>query len=163
MAERVGQHVQAFLSWGSSAVQARRIACRERLDHEAAGRGMTMTTNVQGSAKPSAAGEKEEAPTMAPIDAPSQAVDSKPGSKPNPNQALKSLSMPDLQAKLESSPDGLTQAEAEKRLTEYGPNQIEEKKTNEILIFLSYFWGPIPWMIEAAVILSAIDRHWPDF
>ena len=31
------------------------------------------------------------------------------------------------------------------------------------LKFLTYFWGPIPWMIEAAVILSAIARHWPDF
>ena len=29
--------------------------------------------------------------------------------------------------------------------------------------FLTYFWGPIPWMIEAAVLLSAIARHWPDF
>ena len=44
-----------------------------------------------------------------------------------------------------------------------GPNEIAEKKTNEILKFLSYFWGPIPWMIEAAVILSAAARHWPDF
>ena len=58
---------------------------------------------------------------------------------------------------------GLTQAEAQKRLTQFGPNEIAEKKTNEILKFLSYFWGPIPWMIEAAVILSAAARHWPDF
>ena len=29
--------------------------------------------------------------------------------------------------------------------------------------FLSYFWGPIPWMIEVAVILSGVVRHWPDF
>ncbi len=124
---------------------------------------MTMTTNVQGSTKPGAAGEKKEAPTMAPKDAPSQAAASTPGSKPDPSQALKSLSMPDLQAKLGSSPEGLTQAEAQKRLTQYGPNEIAEKKTNELLKFLSYFWGPIPWMIEVAVILSAIDRHWPDF
>ncbi len=124
---------------------------------------MTMTTNIPGSTKIEGAAEKKEAPPMAPNDAPSQAADSKPGSKPDPTQALKSLSMPDLQAKLGSSPDGLTQAEAQKRLTQYGPNQIDEKKTNEVLKFLSYFWGPIPWMIEAAVILSAIDRHWPDF
>ena len=71
--------------------------------------------------------------------------------------------MAELQKKLESSPDGLTQAEAQKRLTQYGPNEIEEKKTNPFLKFLTYFWGPIPWMIEAAVILSAIARHWPDF
>ena len=100
---------------------------------------------------------------MAPDDAPHQSAGPKPGSKPDPNEALKSLSMPDLQAKLRSSPDGLTQVEAQKRLTQYGPNEIEEKKTNEVLKFLSYFWGPIPWMIEAAVILSAVARHWPDF
>jgi len=48
-------------------------------------------------------------------------------------------------------------------LTQYGPNELEEKKTNAFLKFLSYFWGAIPWMIKAAVILSAVDRHWPDF
>ena len=89
--------------------------------------------------------------------------ESKPGSKPESKDDLKSLPMPELQAKLGSSPDGLSQAEAQKRLTQYGPNEIEEKKTNPFLKFLTYFWGPIPWMIEAAVILSAIARHWPDF
>src|ERR1700691_4522146 len=79
------------------------------------------------------------------------------------NNELKTLSLPEVEKKLESSPNGLTQAEAQKRLTQYGPNEIEEKKTNELLKFLSYFWGPIPWMIEAAVILSAVARHWPDF
>src|ERR1700721_668023 len=76
---------------------------------------------------------------------------------------LKSLPLCEVEKKLESSPDGLTQAEAQKRLIQYGPNEIEEKKSNELLKFLSFFWGPIPWMIEAAVILSAVARHWPDF
>jgi H+-transporting ATPase len=67
---------------------------------------------------------------------------------------LKSLPLREVEKKLESSPDGLTQTEAQKRLTQYGPNEIEEKKSNELLKFLSYFWGPIPWTIEAAVILS---------
>ena len=71
--------------------------------------------------------------------------------------------MPELQKKLGSSPDGLSQAEAQKRLTQYGPNEIAEKKTNPFLKFLTYFWGPIPWMIEGAVILSGIVRHWLDF
>ncbi|HEX5411716.1 MAG TPA: plasma-membrane proton-efflux P-type ATPase [Terriglobia bacterium] len=71
--------------------------------------------------------------------------------------------MPELQKKLESSPDGLTQAEAQKRLAQYGPNEIEEKKTNCFLKFLTYFWGPIPWMIEGAVILSGVVQHWLDF
>src|SRR5271169_6520378 len=86
-----------------------------------------------------------------------------PASKPSPKDDLKSIPMPELQTKLESTPDGLSQAEAQKRLTQYGPNEIAEKKTNEFLRFLTYFWGPIPWMIEAAVILSGVVRHWLDF
>ena len=88
---------------------------------------------------------------------------SKPGTKPDAKDDLKSLPLAEVEKKLGSSPDGLSQTEAEKRLTQYGPNEIEEKKTNELLKFLGYFWGPIPWMIEVAVILSAAARHWPDF
>jgi H+-transporting ATPase len=89
--------------------------------------------------------------------------EAKPGFKPQSKDDLKSLPLPEVEKKLESSPDGLTQAEAQKRLTQYGPNEIEEKQTNPLLKFLTYFWGPIPWMIEAAVILSGIVRHWLDF
>jgi H+-transporting ATPase len=76
---------------------------------------------------------------------------------------LKTLPLADVEKRLGSSPEGLTQAEATKRLAQYGPNEIEEVKTNAILKFLSYFWGPIPWMIEVAVVLSGVVRHWPDF
>lgn len=62
-----------------------------------------------------------------------------------------------------SSPDGLTQIEAQKRLARYGLNEIEKEKADPLLELLVYFWGPIPWMIEAAVILSAALRPWPDF
>ena len=87
----------------------------------------------------------------------------KTGSKVNTSNELKSLPMPELEKKLESSKEGLSQAEAEKRLAQYGPNEITVEKTNMFLKFLSYFWGPIPWMIEVAVILSGVVRHWPDF
>ena len=77
---------------------------------------------------------------------------------------LKSLSLDALEAKLGASLDkGLTQAEADKRLSQYGPNELAEKKVNPVLKFLSYFWGPIPWMIEAAAVLSAVVQHWTDF
>jgi H+-transporting ATPase len=89
--------------------------------------------------------------------------ESKSGPKPDSKDDLKSLPMPEVEKKLESSPKGLSQAEAQKRLAQYGPNEIAEKKTNAFLKFLSYFWGPIPWMIEAAVILSGVVRHWLDF
>jgi H+-transporting ATPase len=87
----------------------------------------------------------------------------KPDSPQAPKDDLKTLPMAEVEKRLASSPEGLTQAEAEKRLTQYGPNEIEEKKTNLLLKFLSYFWGPIPWMIEVAVVLSGVVRHWPDF
>src|SRR5271163_1386357 len=82
---------------------------------------------------------------------------------PDAKDDLKTLPLAEVEKKLASSPDGLTQAEAQKRLAQYGPNEITEKKSNPLLKFLSYFWGPIPWMIEAAVILSGLVRHWPDF
>jgi len=63
---------------------------------------------------------------------------------------------------LATSPQGLSSAEAEVRLSQFGPNELEEKKVNPILKFLSYFWGPIPWMIEIAAVLSAIVKHWDD-
>jgi H+-transporting ATPase len=68
----------------------------------------------------------------------------------------------DLIQHLSSSLKGLSSAEAQKRLQQYGPNALPEKKVNPLLEFLSYFWGPIPWMIEIAAALSAIDRHWSD-
>ena len=89
--------------------------------------------------------------------------ESKPGSTPGTKDDLKTLPLADVEKKLGSSPDGLTQAEAQKRLTQYGPNEIAEKRTNPLLKFLTYFWGPIPWMIEGAVILSSLVRHWLDF
>jgi H+-transporting ATPase len=86
-----------------------------------------------------------------------------PESKPDARDDLKSLPLTEVEKRLGSSPDGLRQADAQKRLAQFGPNEIEEKKTNPFLKFLSYFWGPIPWMIEVAVILSGVVGHWPDF
>ncbi len=89
--------------------------------------------------------------------------ESKSGSNPDARNDQKTLPMAELEKKLDSSPKGLSQAEAQKRLAQYGPNEIAERKTNVFLKFLSYFWGPIPWMIEGAVILSGVVQHWLDF
>jgi H+-transporting ATPase len=78
-------------------------------------------------------------------------------------QELKTLALPAVEKRLGSSPDGLSQAEATKRLGQYGPNEIAEVTTNPLLKLLTYFWGPIPWMIEVAVVLSGVLKHWPDF
>ncbi len=76
---------------------------------------------------------------------------------------IKNISMDELLQKLETNIDGLSSREAERRLQKYGKNTIPEKKTNFILKFLSYFWGPIPWMIESASVLSAFVHQWDDF
>ncbi|MCB0923621.1 MAG: hypothetical protein KDB50_03605, partial [Mycobacterium sp.] len=60
---------------------------------------------------------------------------------------MKSAPIPVVEKLLGYSPRGLTRAEAAKRLIHYGPNEIAEQKINPLLKFLSYFWGPIPWMI----------------
>jgi len=110
-----------------------------------------MTTDLQQPAKPSSSSAQQKAPK------------SQTGPAPDAQNAMKTMPMPELQTKLGSSQEGLSQAEAQKRLAQYGPNEIETKKINPLLNFLTYFWGPIPWMIEAAVVLSAVARHWPDF
>ena len=69
----------------------------------------------------------------------------------------------DILSDLETRESGLTSDEVRQRLAQYGPNVVEEKKTSAIVAFLSHFWGPIPWMIEIAIILSAIVHHWADF
>jgi H+-transporting ATPase len=76
---------------------------------------------------------------------------------------LKSAPITEVEKQLSTSPQGLATAEAAKRLARYGPNEIAEHKSNPLLKFLSYFWGPIPWMIEIAVVLSGAVGHWPDF
>jgi len=58
--------------------------------------------------------------------------------------------------------DGLSTSEVEQRRTQFGFNEIAEEKQNPFLKFLSYFWGPIPWMIEIAATLSAINKQWSD-
>ncbi|MGD6852741.1 MAG: cation-transporting P-type ATPase, partial [Candidatus Bathyarchaeia archaeon] len=74
----------------------------------------------------------------------------------------KKTSAQNLFKKLSSSEKGLSTSEAQQRLQTYGANEIIEKKISPIKKFLGYFWGPIPWMIEAAVVMSAIIGHWPD-
>jgi H+-transporting ATPase len=69
----------------------------------------------------------------------------------------------ELYAALETSAEGLSDDEAGRRLERYGPNALEEKKEHALLKLLGYFWGPIPWMIEVAAVLSLVVRHWTDF
>ncbi|QUR69968.1 plasma-membrane proton-efflux P-type ATPase [Mycobacterium spongiae] len=73
-----------------------------------------------------------------------------------------SLPLEQALTELESSVQGLTSEQAHSRLRRYGPNEIAEKRRSPVLTFLGYFWAPIPWMIEAALVLSIVTRHWAD-
>lgn len=57
---------------------------------------------------------------------------------------------------------GLTSVEAQKRLTEFGPNAVEEKKQHTWLLFLHKFWAPVPWMLEVTLVLEGILGKWPE-
>jgi H+-transporting ATPase len=75
---------------------------------------------------------------------------------------LKEMPLSSVVDALDASSDGLTTAQVTDRMERYGPNEIEEKRQNALLTFLGYFWGPIAWMIEAALILSILVKHWTD-
>ena len=77
-------------------------------------------------------------------------------------EEAKSASITELLKELSSSERGISSSEAKERLQQYGYNEIEEKKVSALRKFLGYFWGPIPWMIEVAAILSVVVQHWAD-
>jgi len=50
---------------------------------------------------------------------------------------------------------GLTAAEAQARLAKYGPNDMPDTTTGRWRMALTKFWAPVPWMLEAAILLQA--------
>lgn len=76
---------------------------------------------------------------------------------------LKSMAVSQVLERYSSSIDGISEVEAKRRLENYGFNEITEIKKGHLKKLFSYFWGPIPWMIEAALLLSLIIQHWEEF
>jgi H+-transporting ATPase len=68
----------------------------------------------------------------------------------------------ELLGQLDTSSEGLAEQEAQRRLEADGPNAIEEHRRHVVLELLSRYWGPIPWMIEVALVLSIVVGHWSD-
>jgi H+-transporting ATPase len=61
------------------------------------------------------------------------------------------------------NPEGLSNNKAVNRLEQYGHNEILEKEESTWHRLFRRFWGPIPWMIETAAVLSALVQKWEDF
>ncbi|WP_370509468.1 plasma-membrane proton-efflux P-type ATPase [Mycobacterium sp. SA01] len=78
------------------------------------------------------------------------------------DDTLATVPLSEALSTLETSALGLTSEQALTRRDRYGLNQIEEQRVNPVLAFLGYFWAPIPWMIEVALLLSLAARHWAD-
>lgn len=55
---------------------------------------------------------------------------------------------------------GLTETEAERRLRDGGYNEIPDDSPSTAQRFLGNFWGPIPWMLEAASLLALLLGAW---
>src|ERR1700722_20318119 len=51
---------------------------------------------------------------------------------------------------------GLTSEEARTRLTKFGPNAIPDTSVHPLRMALGKLWGPVPWMLEAAIVLELV-------
>ena len=69
---------------------------------------------------------------------------------------------PPIVAPTEADAAGLTEAEAARRLAQYGENALVEHHVSALERLARFFWGPIPWMIEVAAVLSGVFEHWGD-
>ena len=83
----------------------------------------------------------------------------KPEFKFRNTSEYKEISVEESLTVLETSIDGLSELEVTNRLTIFGPNEIAEKKKSPLLEFLLRYWGPMPWLLEVAMILSFILGH----
>ena len=51
-------------------------------------------------------------------------------------------------------PAGLTGDEARSRLEKFGPNAVPDSAERPLRRALTKFWAPVPWMLEAAIVLE---------
>lgn len=49
---------------------------------------------------------------------------------------------------------GLTSEEAQRRLSQYGPNAVTEERRRPLRDFLGKLWAPVPWMLETVIALQ---------
>ncbi|XP_039125151.1 ATPase 10, plasma membrane-type [Dioscorea cayenensis subsp. rotundata] len=83
---------------------------------------------------------------------------------------LERLPLDEVFRLLRTSQDGLSSADAEARLSLFGPNKLEEKPENKVLKFLGFMWNPLSWVMEAAALMAIVLANgggegpdWQDF
>ncbi len=60
----------------------------------------------------------------------------------------------------DSDEQGLTRAEAARRLAADGANTMTDATVHPLREFRSKFWAPVPWLLEAAIILELVRRDY---
>ncbi len=93
-------------------------------------------------------------------DADSRTEVAKSGVKPDPSDGLKSSPRSTVQAQVEVPLVGLDHGEAQNRLAQFGPNAMPDTNANPLRMALEKFWAPVPWMLEAAIVLELIRANY---
>lgn len=80
--------------------------------------------------------------------------------KTKSSSEYKEMSLGETLKFLETSFDGLSTEEADNRVKKFGYNEILETKKNSVLAFFKRYWGPMPWLLEFAMVLTIILNHY---
>jgi H+-transporting ATPase len=70
--------------------------------------------------------------------------------------------MPVMKPAEAGKPSGLSRAEAERRLKSVGPNAMPDTTAHPLQSALGKLWAPVPWMLEAAIVLEIALGHYPE-
>ena len=73
---------------------------------------------------------------------------------------LPKMQAPDAKSMADMQPTGLSKAEAERRLRSIGPNAMPDTAIDPLRNAFSKLWAPVPWMLEAAVVLEVVLGHY---
>ena len=60
----------------------------------------------------------------------------------------------------DAAPGGLTSDEASSRLRRDGPNSMPDTSVHPLRNVLAKFWAPVPWLLEAAIVLQAMREKY---
>jgi len=77
------------------------------------------------------------------------------GTTATPASAVSLLAKSGAAAK-DELPNGLTSDEARRQLEKFGPNATPDTSAQPLRRALGKFWAPVPWMLEAAIVLQVV-------
>jgi H+-transporting ATPase len=87
----------------------------------------------------------------------SEAVSAGPASRETSD--YEAVSIAETLGLLGTSAEGLTNSVVRQRLERFGLNEVAETKKNPAVEFLLRYWGPMPWLLELAIVLGIVVKH----